>query len=436
MSATPLFGQTGAGGARSASGDRLSGSLGVGAAFDSQPPVALRDGEPVVSQPGGYSTMLTGSGDYSQHNRRITLRGSGTTSFSYDDRLEKLASVGSNVGFDGTLTMPKRSHLELAQTVAFYPSYVSRLFPTGPVAPSGESSPPPSGYDLDNTQSYSYATRLGLGFMAGRNTRVTTTADYGHSSFTQRDLAPPNLGTYGIGTSVSNKLTRRVGLSGGYNFRAGEFGGAGTTREHSVTVGFDYSRPLSASRRATIRVDLSPTMFEIPPGLLSSGAALENRARLEDTAGPIEQRVDGRQQQYRLHAAVNVGYPFRLNWQASFNYDRGLEYLATLTAPVISDAVGAAVNGRLGRHLRVSSTAGYSTGTSTQSLSNQRIKAYTGQTRLSFEFGRSLAAYSEYVFYYYDLRGQPGLTRGLPNLSRQHGLRVGVTLAGSRKGFQ
>ena len=434
MSATTLFGQTGAGGARSGSGDRLSGSLAVGAGFDSEPLVELRDGESLNSQAGGFSTMMTGSGNYARHNRRVSLRASGTTSFRYDDWLDKVTGAGSYVGLDATLPMPKRSHLDLAQTAAFYPSYVSRLFPTSPVAPSGEPSPPPSGYNLDNTQSYSYTTRASLGFVAGRSTRVTTTADYGHSSFTQHDLAPPNLGTYGIGTNVSNRLTRRVGLSGGYNFRAGEFGVRGTTREHSITVGVDYTRPLSASRHATIRVDLSPTVFETP-GLVPSRIALEDTARPEDTTGLVEQLAEGRQQ-YRLHAAVNVGYQFRLNWQASFNYDRGLEYLATLTAPVISDAVGTAVNGRLGRHLRISGAAGYSTGTSTQSLSDQRIKAYTGQTRLAFDFGRSVAAYSEYFFYYYDLRGQPGLTRGLPNLSKQHGLRVGVTLAGSRKGFQ
>ena len=41
---------------------------------------------------------------------------------------------------------------------------------------------------------------------------------------------------------------------------------------------------------------------------------------------------------------------------------------------------------------------------------------------------RSFALYSEYLYYYYDLRGQAGLAPGLPSVFEQHGIRVGFTL--------
>ena len=60
--------------------------------------------------------------------------------------------------------------------------------------------------------------------------------------------------------------------------------------------------------------------------------------------------------------------------------------------------------------------------------SAQRLETYTGQVKIRYGLKRSVALYSEYLYYYYDQRGQDQLVRGLPAVFEQHGVRVGVSL--------
>ena len=68
----------------------------------------------------------------------------------------------------------------------------------------------------------------------------------------------------------------------------GEFGLGGLTKEHRATMGVEYSPPLSVTRRAIFRLDVSPSMFEVPESALtatsgrparSSGGCIHCRVR-------------------------------------------------------------------------------------------------------------------------------------------------------------
>ena len=58
----------------------------------------------------------------------------------------------------------------------------------------------------------------------------------------------------------------------------------------------------------------------------------------------------------------------------------------------------------------------------------QTLETYTGQVAIRYALKRSIALYSEYLYYYYDQRGQDQLAPGLPAVFEQHGIRVGVAL--------
>ena len=71
--------------------------------------------------------------------------------------------------------------------------------------------------------------------------------------------------------------------------------------------------------------------------------------------------------------------------------------------------------------------AGYATADSAFQTS-QALETYTGQVMVRYALKRSIALYSEYLYYYYDLREQDALAPGLPAVFEQHGVRVGVSL--------
>jgi hypothetical protein len=82
----------------------------------------------------------------------------------------------------------------------------------------------------------------------------------------------------------------------------------------------------------------------------------------------------------------------------------------------------------IGRRIDVSGLAAYATAVSAISRNTRNLSTYTGEARIRYALTRGFAVYSEYLYYYYDLRGQARLAAGLPSVYRQHGIRVGFML--------
>jgi len=76
----------------------------------------------------------------------------------------------------------------------------------------------------------------------------------------------------------------------------------------------------------------------------------------------------------------------------------------------------------------VSAAAGHATGASAINRSTQNLDTSTGEVRIRYALKRSFALYSEYLYYYYDLRGQARLAPGLQSVCEQHRIRVGFML--------
>ena len=96
-----------------------------------------------------------------------------------------------------------------------------------------------------------------------------------------------------------------------------------------------------------------------------------------------------------------------------------------LSEPVFSDGARVELTGLITRRIDVSAMAGYATAASAIHPTDQNLETHTGDVRIRYALKRSFALYSEYLYYYYDLRGQTRLAPGLPSVFEQHGIRVG-----------
>ena len=112
--------------------------------------------------------------------------------FRYVHGLERMAAGTQNL-YDWAPTSACRSEgsLEITQAATYSPSYLYQLFPSAaPLAP-GEAVPVNPEYRIGQTESYSYNTRMTLGFGSPRGTRLTTTAEYGLTDFKKQSRRVP-----------------------------------------------------------------------------------------------------------------------------------------------------------------------------------------------------------------------------------------------------
>jgi hypothetical protein len=116
------------------------------------------------------------------------------------------------------------------------------------------------------------------------------------------------------------------------------------------------------------------------------------------------------------------------DWSAQGKYDRGLQYIDGLQAPVYTDALTGAVTGFLSRRTDLSLSAASSTGQLQQTGTPGGVRTYTGDARLRFALGRTLSTYVEYLYYYYNFEQGVQLPAGVPAGLTRNGIRVGLTL--------
>jgi hypothetical protein len=365
-------------------------------------------------QSGGFSTMLTASADYARNRPRLQLAGSVLTAFKYSPELNEVAAVSHSASLGANVRLPKQGSLQFSQSAAYSPAYLYQLFPTAPVPVAEETIPANPDYRVTANDSYSYQTNAALAFGSARTLRVTTTADYTHTDSDYQLATRTNLTVFAIGAKGSRTVSRNGGMAVEYQYRTGEFGLGGLSKEHRVTVGVDYSRAVSARRRANFHFNLTPSTLEVPESVF--GALVTDA--VQGTLGRRE---------YLLQGEAGVDYQFRANWHASGNVSRSVEYQPLLYGPVVADGARVQLTGLITRTIDLSTIAGYATGASAMYVNTQNLETRTFNVKLRYALKRSFALYTEYLYYYYDLRGQVGLAPGQPSVFGEHGVRVGFT---------
>ncbi|MEO5739766.1 MAG: hypothetical protein ABIS29_04135 [Vicinamibacterales bacterium] len=396
--------------------DRLNFTFDVAEGFESDVP--SEQGVAVVGGglgTGGFSTLFGGSSTYARRGRRLQLAASASTAFKYYQRIERLdpLSHGASIGLG--LRLPKQGKFEITQAAAYSPSYLYQLFPQVNAPELGALIPLNPDYQIDQRNSSSYSTRAAVNYGAQRGTQFSTFGEYTVTAYqneaAREDAAAvAGLETRSIGTRLSRAITSRASFASEYRYRTGEFEFKGSSQEHEARIGVEYSPPLSASRRLTIRLNAAPAWLKFPAAALATVVTATTDQYL-----------------FRLQGDGYVSYPFRRNWLAAAAYDRGVQYLVGLPEPLLSDSVRAQLTGLISRRVDLSASAAYFTAESGIPGSSQNLDTYTGTVKIRYAFTRSVAMYSEYLYYYYD-QGQSSLVPGLPSVFEQHGIRVGVAL--------
>jgi hypothetical protein len=382
--------------------DKLNVEMFLSEAFNSEVPVELRSFIPGNDLPlGRHSTMFAASADYARNRRRAQLFGTASTYFRYAPDLDRLTAVSHHAVLGTAVRLPSQGSLKITQTATYSPPYLYQLFPSAAPLPPGEAMPVNAAY---RTESNAYHTTLALTFGSSRGTQVTTTAEYGATDFDRPAAARYNLTTYTTGARVTRALSRSGGVSAEYQYQSGDFALGGVTKEHRITMGVTYTPALSATRRTTVRLEVSPSVIENPSAPSPGGW------------------------QHHLQGEASVEYPFRPKWRAEASYRRGLEYVPGLGEPLLSGGARVRVSGAIGRRVDVVALAGHASGGSALSTNSRNLGTYTGEARIRYALARSYALYSEYLYYSYDLGEQARLAPGLPSVYEQHEIRVGFTV--------
>lgn len=171
--------------------------------------------------------------------------------------------------------------------------------------------------------------------------------------------------------------------------------------EHQIDVGINYRRALSPDHRLTFGFSTASTAVR------TGQVGTPGRLRFAALGTAFLSRAIGR------------------TWSARLDYGRRLEFLEISTQPFFVDTATAGLGGNLGRRVDVQWTAGYST--STLASGGFGFSGWSTSIRERVAVSRSLALYTQYMFYRYEFGGGVVLPAGLnPRLNRQ-GVRFGLT---------
>jgi hypothetical protein len=395
---------------------KLDFSLSLVEANDSDTPAELRGIGPSDTLLSGYSTMFMGNAEYHWDRSRVQVGATGASVLRRYNQLQGVRSVSASGGLGLSVRLGGRTTLLANQSAAYSPSYLYGLFPSDAVKDLGEAVPVAPDYAINDSESYFYDTTLTLTRGLTRRSRLSATGefqytDYLHETGTRRDL---NSG--GVHGEFSSNLARNTAVRVGYRYRTGKFGyatGAIATEpgisatEHGVDVGVEYSRPLSATRRMSFEFSFGSSIVNTPGSSVA-----------ETGTGPF----------YGLSGDLGVTWQFTRGWQTRATFRRGLEYVAQLSEPVFATGFSADVGGFIARRIDVLASVRYSRGASALNRDVLRFDTYGSDLRIRYALMRSLAAYGQYLYYFYDFTGNAQLPTGIPSGLERNGVRAGLTL--------
>ena len=217
------------------------------------------------------------------------------------------------------------------------------------------------------------------------------------TGFAQRELL-----TQGGGATYRRMMTRYGAVRLGYGYQVADYDRqlSGSTRIHNIDTGYDYSRPLSFSRRTTVGFNSGVQAFD----------------RADRTF-------------YHVLLGANVAHQFGRTWAADVLYARGAQFVDVLDQPIYADSLSAHADGFVvGRRLHLSIDGRYANGQLTTTANQNSLVTYTGSTRLEWGWTQSLAAYATYTFYSYDFGQNIALPVGLQSRVERHSVTAGLRL--------
>ena len=315
----------------------------------------------------------------------------------YDTAQTALTPIREQGGLDFSLA-GSRNQLRVSQTVTYSPYYQFGAIPDATTSPLAETAQSHGDFANSNLTAFGSTTAVDWSRSVSRLYTLSASYNLRRTTFDQ-----PNLDQtfQSVGMRLTRRLTRYVSLRLGYMYQVadsamarGAFG-----NNHDLDLGLDYSRALSVSRRTTVS--------------FSSGSSVtpQNQGTAFNLTGNAE-------------LARRIGR----TWSARVAFNRGVQPLEGFTQPVLSNAVTSTVTGALGRRARVSSSAGFTTGTvGLGSASGNTYSNWTGAAALHVTLTRRSALETQYFWYGHRFGPDVLLAPGLANGLSRNGLRVGIT---------
>ena len=395
---------------------KLDFSLSLVEAYDSDANAELLGTGPTDTLLRGHSTMFMSNAEYRWEGPRVQVGATGASVLRRYNQLGKVRTVSHTAAVGLSAGLGGRTTLLANQTANYSPSYLYGLFPGDAVTNPGDAVPAAPDYAISDSESYFYGTTLTLTHGLSLRSRLSATGEFQYTDYLNETGTRRDLNSQGIRGEFSSNLARNTAVRAGYRFRTGKFGyvadaiatepGVSAT-EHSVDVGVQYSRPLSAIRRMVFEFNFGSSTVATP---VSSGPGI------------------GVNRFFWLSGDIAAAWQFSRSWQTRGTFRRGLEYVAQLSEPVFVDGFSAELEGLITPRIDVLVSARYSSGASALNRDALTFDTYGADLRVRYALTRSLAVYGGYLHYFYDFQRTTQLPTGIPSSLERNGLRAGLTL--------
>jgi hypothetical protein len=306
---------------------------------------------------------------------------------------------GHRAALSATLKASSRTVLSAHEWLSYTPQNVTAFYPVGVSTQQGQG--PVSDPSLDpafNITRRNYfiiGTTLGLTQQISR--RASLLADYSRnetnvSVATGRNVFQLMRG--GFSYNLAKGVAFRAGYGSELRYRvlAGE---QFRYRGRAIDAGIDFNRALSISRRTTVG--------------FSTGAT-----GVDNTAG----------RRYFVTGAAHFNYEIGRSWTANMAYRRDVQYVDTITDPLIGDSVTFDVGGLISRRVQIRSMVGSRTGRFGTATGSPEFRSSHVGLNLSYAITRYLALRTDYSYFRYHVGSGAVLPTNIrPRMERQS-LRV------------
>jgi hypothetical protein len=310
-----------------------------------------------------------------------------------------LRHVGT-AGLNLRVPLSLRTHLTLGQTASYQPLQTVSPFP-GLIDPGiGGGQALPIDPDLAPTSDgyVQYDSSASLSHELSRRTGVFVSASYRRGG---RPSATGDLSIAHAGGGVTRELARGLGVRLGYRYTRGTYSetGPGAQFDHQdIDVGLDFNRALSLTRRTRLS--------------FATGSVILN---------------DGDRTLFTVTGRAGLSHDIGRSWRASVSYRRGAEFLGTLRAPVVSDAMTTGLGGFVGPRVRAHASVGAARGNVGLDQGNSFVSYYTA-TGLTVGVTSYLGLDVNYSYYQSEFANTSLLIPGMPDQFERHSLRVSARL--------
>ena len=395
-----------------------------GAAFESYDDniaAGQASGSPTFDQRFQSSGFYSG-GDaalfYGKRSERVRVGANAGAAIQYYPRLADLTQTSYHAGIDLSAVRGRRTY-QAMQAASWLPFFVlgtaplaaaaPPLFPTAP-NPDTVFVPPLAGtQDVAVFSQPLTSYQTGLGFTQAVGRRFSLGLNYGlNMSDLSEGLA--DLTNQSARGTLSLQVSRNASLRSGYGYQDAVFDtvseGTKRSRTHSIDVGFQYLRALSATRSIGV----------------SGGSGASILQRDEDTHPELAGK-----KYYSAIGSAGFTYMFHRTWSANAEYRRSLQLLEGVSQPFYTDDVGANLGGRFSRRVDFLGGVRYSQGVIAFDSVSRDHDTRSGSIRLRYALSGQLALLGEYAFYGYTFSRQVDLPEGISRKLDRQVIRAGLT---------